>query len=444
MKRKLVNVLMGLLVAVFLVAQTKAQNQPNEAVLKQFENYRQTTIQEKIYLHTDKTFYLAGELCWFKIYNVDAVVHKPLDFSKLAYVEILDRDNRSVLQTKVALKNGDGNGSLQLPFTLISGRYKLRAYTNWMKNFSADYFFEKTLTIVNSRKPAEDTIIQTKKKYDLQFFPEGGNLVNKVESKVAVRMVDKNGKGINTSGVIINAANDTILRFKTEKFGIGHFILKPEPSQTYRALVAIPHEETVSVQLPEAYKNGYVMQLANHDAEQLKVTVKIAGNDFDFNPVYLFAHTRNSIKLALAGKLQNGTLVFLIAKDKLGEGITHFTLFDTDNHPVCERLYFKYPEKQLQVKMTTDSAGYGIRNKVNVNISITDSNGDPKKSKMSMAVYLTDSLQPKDEMDIGNYLWLTSDLTGTIESPQYYFSNNTPEVREAMDNLMLTHGWRRF
>ncbi|MBK8089409.1 MAG: hypothetical protein IPK31_16560 [Chitinophagaceae bacterium] len=61
-----------------------------------------------------------------------------------------------------------------------------------------------------------------------------------------------------------------------------------------------------------------------------------------------------------------------------------------------------------------------------------------------MAVYLTDSLQPADEMNIGNYLWLTSDLTGTIESQQYYFSTNTPEVHEAMDNLMLTHGWRRF
>jgi hypothetical protein len=39
---------------------------------------------------------------------------------------------------------------------------------------------------------------------------------------------------------------------------------------------------------------------------------------------------------------------------------------------------------------------------------------------------------------------MTSDLPGQIESPDYYLQSETPEVREATDNLMLTHGWRRF
>ena len=47
-------------------------------------------------------------------------------------------------------------------------------------------------------------------------------------------------------------------------------------------------------------------------------------------------------------------------------------------------------------------------------------------------------------MDISSYLWLGSDLTGTIESPDYYFGSQTAETEEAADNLMLTQGWRRF
>jgi hypothetical protein len=47
-------------------------------------------------------------------------------------------------------------------------------------------------------------------------------------------------------------------------------------------------------------------------------------------------------------------------------------------------------------------------------------------------------------MGIYPYLWLASDLTGTVESPEYYFNTPAAESAPAMDNLMLTHGWRRF
>src|SRR5690606_9342362 len=38
---------------------------------------------------------------------------------------------------------------------------------------------------------------------------------------------------------------------------------------------------------------------------------------------------------------------------------------------------------------------------------------------------------------------LTSELPGTVESPEYYFSDAN-DVAVCADNLMLTHGWRRF
>ena len=128
---------------------TVQAQQEKEALLKdQFNEYNQQVLQEKLYVHTDKNFYLAGEICWFKIYNTDAFFHKPLGISKLAYIEVLDKNNKPVLQAKVPMKEGDGNGSLQLPVSLGSGKYLLRAYTSWMKNFSADYFFEKQLLLL--------------------------------------------------------------------------------------------------------------------------------------------------------------------------------------------------------------------------------------------------------------------------------------------------------
>ena len=122
---------------------------PAEPFLPQFEEYMQARLQEKIYLHSDKNSYLAGEICWFKLYCVDASFHKPLDMSKVAYTELINDKNRPVLQAKIAMQDGFGNGSFQLPADLESGKYKIRSYTNWMKNYSPDFFFEKELSIVN-------------------------------------------------------------------------------------------------------------------------------------------------------------------------------------------------------------------------------------------------------------------------------------------------------
>jgi hypothetical protein len=131
------------------------------AIPERFKQYCSSSQQEKLYVHTDKNFYLAGELLWFKIYNVETAQYQPVDLSKIAYVEILDKENKPVMQAKISLSKGKGNGSFYLPVSVNSGNYKLRAYTNWMKNFSAVYYFEKPLTIVNTLKtlttPAADT-----------------------------------------------------------------------------------------------------------------------------------------------------------------------------------------------------------------------------------------------------------------------------------------------
>jgi hypothetical protein len=137
--------------AFFIVLQLSAQNNL-KTITVPFNDYKESTIQEKIYVHTDKNFYLTGEIIWFKLYNTDATFNKPLDISSVAYVEILDSLNKPVQQTKIGLKKGEGNGSFYLPPGIASGNYKLRAYTNWMKNFDAAYFFEKNITIVNLQK----------------------------------------------------------------------------------------------------------------------------------------------------------------------------------------------------------------------------------------------------------------------------------------------------
>ncbi len=430
------------LAIVVLIGHSLAIAQVPDDVQKKFEAYRQHHLQEKIYMHTDKNFYLAGEIIWFKLYTVDASFHTPLDLSKVAYVELLDNANRPVIQAKIALNDGAGNGSLYVPVVLNSGSYKIRAYTKWMKNYSADYFFEKPLTVVNSQKAYDIPVLEKTMQYDVQFFPEGGNLVQNIQSNIGFKAVDQNGKGIPCSGAIVYDDKDTVAKFNTEKFGIGSFSFTPLAGGRYRAVIKPLNAPAFSQELPQVFKEGYVMSVNGTDSNQLTVTVHC--NIASANEAYLFVHTRGSVRLAVAGQIKNETVTFPVDKNKLNDGISHFTVFTGSRQPVCERLYFKEPAQKLHISVNTDQSAYATRKKVTVNISAGTSDTKAISADLSMTVYRIDSLQTLDENTISSYLWLTSDLKGTIEYPGYYFNNSGKEISKALDNLMLTQGWRRF
>lgn len=412
------------------------------SITEAFDTYRKNALPEKMYVHTDKDFYLAGEILWFRLYAVDGFFHKPLDLSKVGYVELLDADNNAILQAKVKMDMGDGSGSLFVPVTIHSGNYKLRAYTNWMKNFGAGYFFEKQLSVINTQKIWERKPFPATTGVNIHFYPEGGNLVNGIPAKIAVGVTDQAGRGINCKGVIVNERKDTIASFQALKFGMGNFTMTPLAGQTYTAQLSLPGGNTQSSQLPLAYAYGFAMSLQDTDAKKIRITVKVS--EVVNKQVFLFAHTRGVIKSALAGTLENNTIVFLVDKAGLGEGISHFTLFDSDKKPVCERLYFKYPEQKLLLDINTDAAFYEERQQVNIQLTTKQHDGNPVDAGLSMSVYRVDSLQSPADAGIGSYLLLGSDLTGPVESAGYYFSEATDETRLAMDNLMLTKGWRRF
>jgi hypothetical protein len=417
-----------------------AQSEVLTNIRKTFDQYRQQTIVEKLYVHTDKNFYVAGEIMWFKLYDVDGTYNKPLGLSKIAYVELIDKDLKPVIQAKIALDSAKGNGSFFIPLSIRSGNFRLRAYTNWMKNFSPDYFFEKNITVINALRKLEDKSANTGPQYEIRFFPEGGNLVNGIESRVGFRVVDQSGRGVEFEGNLVDQNNSNILAFKPHKFGMGHFSFTPQAGSKYNAVIKVGTSNAVVQELPVAYAQGYVMHVDDAGNNQLRVNVRTNTPD---QFAYLFVHTRQVTKLAEMKVFNNGSVDFMVNKSTLGEGISSLTVFNYADQPVCERLFFKRPSS-LQIEAGTDRNEYGPRNKVTVNLRSQEPGGKSVKADMSMAVYMTDSLQASSKGDILSYLWLRSDLRGNIESPEYYFENPETEVAEDVDNLMITQGWRRF
>ena len=410
-----------------------------------YTNYNRYNLQEKIFVHTDRSFYLCGDVLWFKAYLTNGANNQPLSLSKVTYIELLDKNHLPVFQGKIAMKDGSGSGSFFLPFTMTSGNYELRAYTNWMKNFSSDSYFKKMVTIVNTTKNLDSSAVQESVSYQANFFPEGGDLINGLSSEIAFKVNDNKNKGVDAEGAIIDKQGDTITKFKTFQFGIGHFYLNPDAGKTYTAIINFANGSVIRKDLPKAYPSGFVMHLADTGSNNLMVSVTSAGLRDDIsNNVYIIIQNRGRIIRASMLNTVNGKAVYIISKDSLKDGVAQITVFDSNKQPQCERLYFNRPKSKMVITADADKNNYQFRNKVVINVSTKDQLMNLLSGNLSASVYRLDSLNQPDKENIFDYLWLSSELKGSVEDVEYYLKNENPETDEALDNLMLAQGWRKF
>lgn len=433
----------GLLAGLALGSTTAIAQSEGFGVATKLRSYQQRTLTEKLFLHLDRPLYLSGETMWFKVFSTDGTYIKPLAFSSVAYVEVLNQASKPVLQGKIPLQNATGQGSFNLPASLPSGTYTVRAYSRWMQNFGADYYFQRTITVLNTATTAGAAFTDSVG-YEVQFFPEGGNLVQGLSSRVGFKATDNHGRGVTATGKVLNHLNQVVSTFQTGRFGMGSFVFQPESGSTYRAEVAVAGGKVLRRELPRVFAQGYVMQVLNTTPDILTVAVRSTSRQSE--TVWLLAHSRQKVVVAAQAELLDGSARFTVRTAQLLEGVSHFTLFNSEQKPLCERLYFQPPTRQLNIMASAEKSAYTSREKVRIQVASASSTAPtiPLPANLSMSVYRLDSLTASSTADINSYLWLTSDLKGTVENPGYYFTASSPELKEAADNLMLTQGWSRF
>lgn len=183
MKTKFLTLLLAIICSLSLTAFVIADD-PFAALLKKLEEFTKNYPQEKVHLHLDKPFYAIGDDIWFKAYVLDVKTSAPTTHSKILYVELFDEKDSLKRQLKLPMQSGITWGDIKLPDTLSEGNYRLRAYTQLMRNAGPDFFFDKTLKIGNSW--ANKVFVKT----DYSYSQEGTN--EKVNS--TIHFSDKEGK----------------------------------------------------------------------------------------------------------------------------------------------------------------------------------------------------------------------------------------------------------
>ena len=433
-----------IIAALFLLLAASAKSQAASGSGYTYEPFDKRMPREKIFVHTDQSFYVCGELIWFKAYVVNAANNEPLAMSSIVYVDLVNDQDQPVLQTKIGIDSSTGAGSFLLPYSLGSGNYMLRAYTNWMKNFEPGDFFTKKISIVNTSVKQDEIVKSKSASITADFLPEGGNMVNGLQSVIAFKAMDEHHKGITCEGVLVDEANDTVARFKSLRFGMGKFTFTPLRGKTYRAIVTSQEGRTVATKLTPALNEGYVMRVDNAGKNDVQIHVSTNLSQPNTGELIVLVQNDGQVTMAKSQRITNQLAVLHISKDSLNEGVSVITVYDSKRRPVAERLFFKMPENRLSLQVNLNKQNYASRDEVQAELSASDMSGKASPGNLSAAVYRLDELHDGDGAGILSYLWLTSFLQGNIENPDYYFDPKNTDAAEAMDNLLLTQGWRKF
>lgn len=519
----------------YVTKSVPADNSFIENLNEQLATYHQFRAEEKVYLHFDRTMLKPGESLWFSAYVRDANTLQPSAKSDMIYVEFIAPNGTVLKKLKLIAVDGIAKGDIQTTEELAGGIYKIKAYTNWQKNFNTT--FERNITLQKTVLPhlrmqldfereaygAGDEVIakldlntlentplanfdfnyqvsvaganisqqQSKtdekghvefkfnlpkdlnsndglvnvmlqyngqgesisrsipivlNKMDVQFFPEGGDLVADLDQRIAFKALNEFGKPADVEGTIINSNGVIVSNFKSYHQGMGAFNFHPLKDEKYTAKITQPKNIKGEFELPKALPNGNTLEVVNVDNEEMQVKVQTAENE----SLTLVLQAQGKLIHTVSTSAKAGAHLLKIPTQDAPMGVAQLTLFDRQERPHAERLVFLNKHKTLDIKITTNKNQYLPREKVRMNIEVKDENGKPVEGQFSVAVTDDKLLSYADDKQgrILAYMLLESDLKGEIEEPNFYFEPAEKHPKKdqaiALDYLMMTNGWRRF
>jgi hypothetical protein len=464
---KTIRIFQKLILAMLILTGMNVQAQDSTAIRKiasfsrHFSTFSTDYPQEKVYLHFDNSTYFLGETLFFKAYVVTADRNALSQLSKTLYVELVSPEGNILETKKLKIENGQCHGEFKILTTKFAGFYEVRAYTRFMLNFDQQYTFSRVFPVYDKPKvegeykkviterapsqrlPQHRKEFNQKETLNISFFPEGGNLITGLKSKVAYKATGKNGENATVTGSVFDEQGVKITDFSTDYLNMGVFEFIPGTGK-YTVKAQYQNKE-YSFDLPKAMSEGYVLNINDLDPDKIDILIQKSPS-LKSDPLGLSISCRGKLygfEQVTVG--EENAVLLSFNKKMLPTGVTQITLYNTLGEVLGERLVFVNHNSQMKIEMTKDNDVIKPFEKVDLHFLLSDLRGNPVETQFSVAVHdrATSAFNPYTDNLLTNLL-LSSEVKGFIENPGYYFESDDPSRRQALDLLMLTQGWTRY
>lgn len=279
-------------------------------------------------------------------------------------------------------------------------------------------------------------------KITLQLFPEGGDLVEGLTSRVAFKAVNEFGKAADVEGFVTGEGTAKVSEFKSFHLGMGAFTVTPQKGVTYRAHITRPAGIRDTFELPGALPQGYTLAVDNKDDGALSIAVGSTRSE----KMRLYIQMRGRECYNKDISVKKGVQEVTADAGSFGTGVAQVTLFDAQGVERAERLVFVNKRQQAAFAIKTDKEKYGPREKVKLTVTAADASGMRMPGHVAVAVVDDQLLSFSDDKSstILTHMLFEADIKGKVEEPRFYFDAKEKKADRALDLLLCTNGWRRF
>ena len=433
------NLGVSLLLSLFFLT-ASGQSQPHTA--QDLEVIHAALPQDQPYMLFSKETYETGEDMWFKAWLFDRSLLTLSNRSQTLFLRIYDSADSLVWNEKYPISGGRAEGHVFIGEHWKTGEYRVEGYTQ--SSFYADsteaIFPQKIWVVdrIDKQEPQDTRTGLQKDNIRLGLYPEGGYLVQGIKNYVAFKATDNQGVPVPLSGWLCeNRAR--ILNIESSHDGMG--LLSFVPHEGVRYTVQLTNGQEFP--LPSSLRSGMVMHLEHTDRKNVVFSVRQSKESMP-RRISLFVQMRGVPCYQAGGILRDSLIISLPMSGFPGQGIAEATLFDEQQRPIAERLFYVLPDKQLTITARPSKEVYIRRDKGEVRIHVTDSEGKPVQAEICMSIFDKAYMSQAYRETMLSYNFLSTQIRGNIHHPAYYFDRKNPDRLQALDLLLLTQGWRRY
>ena len=397
--------------------------------------YEEQYPHEKMHIQFDRTMYNVGETMFYKLYILTGMEWS--DLSKNVYVVWYDHNGAFLKETVAPLFQSSAKGSFEIPSDYKGDFLHVKAYTRWMLNDDSVFLYERNIPINQTVVTKPKSISKTK----VEVFPESGELVNEIYSKVAFKATNASGKPVFIKGFLVNSKNKVIDTLKVAHDGMGVFKLKPIAGESYQLNWTDENAQKGITPIMSVKKSGVVLSVTMDSEKayaQVERTLDVPSN---FKKMRLLVHQNQHLFYTVAFKgedrlVQRASLPI----EEMPTGIVQFSLFTEDWLPIAERIIMVNNRlHEFNAQVSIQIANVNKRGKNVLELLVKDT------TAANMSISITDAsiVMPEQQTIYSDFL-LSNDIKGRVYNPAYYFSSDADSVAAHLDLVMLTNGWRKF
>lgn len=406
-------------------------------VKEQLEEYELPQKGEKVYVHHDKPYYVAGENLWFKAYVVDMVSDMVSKSNGAFFAELISPEGKLIFSEMYPMNDGTSHGEIQIPDNLKSGEYILKAYPRWMKGANLNMEYQEKLEIYTTHEENElFRKIQSDSINTLTFSPEGGQLIESMPMQLGFMAKDPFDEGIEIRGRLVDEDGRTVSQIKSADDGYGSIFIMPRANHQYQTMVM--SHEIADVAFPDVHGTGYSIMINTLKPNTIDVsvrgTMKLEGDKF-----YLLVISNGKLYDRRIGGLTRGLFKAEFPKSNLPNGISQILLTNEDGKILCKRLIFINQPEEVVAKYYLAKREFKARERIDMVIELKDENGKAVNgANFSVSVIDANKISRNiNDQNIVSYLKLGYIADNHIPNPGVIFNDHDRETLKILDWIIL-------